>query len=136
MRALVRDLDANTKQLKRSSLKMSAIPSIIKAIKEQEIKRRKQIKSHLTRIYSEIRDNQVIGSIPDNGFKQKGGGSNRSGKNHAQAIILLSVKLNILITEYEFATFLGVVCPNRGTNAEIKTLVAATILLVDKDIRS
>ena len=63
MRALVSNLDANTMQLKRSSLEISAIPSIIEAIEEREIKRRKQIKSVLTRINSEIRDNQEIGSV-------------------------------------------------------------------------
>ena len=46
------------------------------------------------------------------------------------------MKLNIPITGHKFATFLGVVHPSHRTKAAIKTLVAATILLVDIDIRS
>ena len=46
------------------------------------------------------------------------------------------MKLNVAIPEPDFCTFLGVGHPNHGVTDGIKTLVAASILLVDKDARN
>ena len=78
LQGLVSDLNANTVKLTRSSLEMNAIPAILEAIEERENKLRKQIKSALRDINSEICNNQVIGSVPDSGYRQKNGGSHHS----------------------------------------------------------
>ena len=136
LQGLVGDLNANTVKLTRSSLEMNAIPAILVAIEERENKLRKQIKSVLRDINSKICNNQVIGSVPDSGYRQKNGGSHRSSENHAEAIVLCAVKLNVAIPEPDFCTFLSVGHPNHGVTGGIKTLVAASILLVDKDARN
>ena len=136
LQELVNDLNAIAVKLTRSSLEMNAIPSILEAIEERENKLRKQIKSALRDINGEISNNQVIGSVPESGYRQKNGGSHRSSENHAEAMVLYAVKLNVAIPEPDFCTFLGVVHPNHGVKGGIKTLVAASILLEEKDVRN
>ena len=136
LQELVNNLNANTVKLTRSSLEMNAIPSILECIEERENKLRKQIKSALRDINGEISNNQDIGSIPESGYRQKNGGSHRSSENHAEAMVLYAVKLNVAIPEPDFCTFLGVVHPNHGVKGGIKTLVAASILLEEKDVRN
>ena len=136
LQELVNDLNAIAVKLTRSSLEMNAIPSILECIEERETKLRKQIKAALRDINGEICNNQVIGSVPESGYRQKNGSSHRSSENHAEAIVLYAVKLNVAIPEPDFCTFLGVVHPNHGVKGGIKTLVAASILLEEKDVRN
>ena len=69
LQGLVDKMNATTVKITRLSLEMNAIPAILVAIEEREAKLRKQIRSVLTRINGEIRNNQVIGSVPDSGYK-------------------------------------------------------------------